>query len=393
MERVHMKTFFATPGRSNVEELKRQIQSVAHNALVDEVMRLIGGLIAVLNKNRQIVALNHHLLEQLGVNDPQAVIGLRPGEAMGCVYANEMDAGCGTSSYCPSCGAAIAIVSSQASQEPAEADCAMVVDCRGQRKDLFFHVVASPVEIQGEPFILIFLHDRTHQQYQASLERTFFHDIKNTISGLLNAGELLALATPKDSHEMAQYVISLTERLNREVELQRHLSQAGPDGVGIQRKPIPIDLIIEETYKAVIHHPSNQGRIIRVENRAASALVQTDFALVIRTLTNMLINACEASDANCDVILGAEQKDDEIVFSVWNHQCIPRSIRNRIFQRNFSTKDGVGRGIGTYSMKLIAERLLGGRVYFHSSREEGTRFYLCLACESDGICTLRAADF
>jgi K+-sensing histidine kinase KdpD len=388
MERVPMKTFFASPKRSSKDELNRQIQTITHNSLIDGVMHLIGGLVAVLNKNRQIVALNHSLLELLGVEQPQTVLGLRPGEALGCVYADEMEAGCGTSSYCLSCGAAIAIVSSQETKEPVESDCALVAECCGHRKDLFFHVIASPIELQNEQFILIFLYDNTHQQYQASLERTFFHDIKNTISGLLNAGELLALTVSKDNKEMARHIITMTERLSREVELQRYLSKAGPDGVGVRQELLSIDRIIDETYKTVAHHPANEDRKIRILNRAPKACVRTDLALIIRALSNMLINACEASDADCDVIFEAKRIKDEIVFSVWNHKAIPESIRNRIFQRNFSTKDGIGRGLGTFSMKLIAERLLGGRVYFQSSNGEGTRFYLCLACEPDAACTL-----
>jgi signal transduction histidine kinase len=45
----------------------------------------------------------------------------------------------------------------------------------------------------------------------------------------------------------------------------------------------------------------------------------------------------------------------------------------RIFSRSFSTK-GVGRGLGTYSIKLLTERYLGGRADFVSNREDGTVF-------------------
>jgi sensor histidine kinase regulating citrate/malate metabolism len=50
-----------------------------------------------------------------------------------------------------------------------------------------------------------------------------------------------------------------------------------------------------------------------------------------------------------------------------------------MFQRNFSTKDGMGRGLGTYSMKFLGEEILGGRVSFTSDPENGTTFSLRLA--------------
>ena len=50
------------------------------------------------------------------------------------------------------------------------------------------------------------------------------------------------------------------------------------------------------------------------------------------------------------------------------------SIRLQIFQRSFSTK-GAGRGLGTYSVKLLSERYLKGAVGFRSTHAEGTRFF------------------
>ncbi len=45
----------------------------------------------------------------------------------------------------------------------------------------------------------------------------------------------------------------------------------------------------------------------------------------------------------------------------------------QMFHRSFSTK-GTGRGLGTYSMKLLSERYLGGSVTFRSIPGEGTTF-------------------
>ena len=63
-----------------------------------------------------------------------------------------------------------------------------------------------------------------------------------------------------------------------------------------------------------------------------------------------------------------------VCFSVHNPSVMPRTVQLQIFERSFSTK-GTGRGLGTYSMKLLSERYLGGRVWFSSSKGEGTTFY------------------
>jgi signal transduction histidine kinase len=53
-------------------------------------------------------------------------------------------------------------------------------------------------------------------------------------------------------------------------------------------------------------------------------------------------------------------------------------VQARIFQRSFSTKAQRGRGLGTYSMKLLGERYLGGAVSFVSAAGTGTVFSVTL---------------
>ena len=52
---------------------------------------------------------------------------------------------------------------------------------------------------------------------------------------------------------------------------------------------------------------------------------------------------------------------------------MPPKVQLQVFQRSFSTK-GLGRGLGTYSMRLLTQRYLGGTVSFSSKEGEGTEF-------------------
>lgn len=56
---------------------------------------------------------------------------------------------------------------------------------------------------------------------------------------------------------------------------------------------------------------------------------------------------------------------------------MPQSVKDQIFNRSFSTK-GAGRGVGTYSIKLLGERYLSGKVSFTSTPDEGTTFSIKL---------------
>lgn len=67
---------------------------------------------------------------------------------------------------------------------------------------------------------------------------------------------------------------------------------------------------------------------------------------------------------------------------------MPYDVQLQVFQRSFSTK-GIGRGLGTYSIRLLSERYLSGRVSFTSTPEAGTTFYAWYPLELPGHETLQ----
>jgi signal transduction histidine kinase len=67
-----------------------------------------------------------------------------------------------------------------------------------------------------------------------------------------------------------------------------------------------------------------------------------------------------------------------VAFHVNNAGEIPPTVAPRIFQRSFTTKAGTGHGLGTYGMRLLGERYLGGKVSFTTSAEAGTVFSIRL---------------
>ena len=88
----------------------------------------------------------------------------------------------------------------------------------------------------------------------------------------------------------------------------------------------------------------------------------------------MTKNALEASRNGDTVTIGCCLFEGKVRFFVNNQIYISRDIQLNLFKRSFSTK-GAGRGLGTYSMKLLTEKFLGGTVSFVSEPVKGTTFY------------------
>ena len=111
--------------------------------------------------------------------------------------------------------------------------------------------------------------------------------------------------------------------------------------------------------------------------------IETDKTLLQRVLINLFKNSLEATQKGGNVYCGVEEAEGKIIFFVKNNSFLPEDVQMKIFQRSFSTK-GTGRGVGTYSIRLLTENYLKGKVLFSSSEAEGTVFKIELNREFIG---------
>jgi signal transduction histidine kinase len=109
-------------------------------------------------------------------------------------------------------------------------------------------------------------------------------------------------------------------------------------------------------------------------------------------LGNLIKNALEASTRGETVTVKSEKKGDAYVcFKVHNPAVMPENVQLQIFNRSFTTK-GVGRGLGTYSVKLLTTRYLKGSVSFISNKESGTTFEISLPLNLQSISDPKPTD-
>ncbi len=366
-----MQTYFATPERTAEQALGLEVEFVSKSPVMAGLLNSVGGLLTILDEHLQIVALNHSFLNMLGVDDPCSALGLRLGEALQCVHAHEEPAGCGTTKYCSSCGAAIAMVSGLEHDAPVERICALKACRGGKTVDIALLVRAHAICIERRKYLLVFLQDITKHQQWAALERTFFHDVNNMLSLLVNASELMLSETRSD---LAKTVRDAALRLSKEVSIQRCLAESETGGYQPHLQEVDVGQVLGDLRLFFARHPAARGKQVEIEASLSQLTVTTDISLLLRVLYNMVINALEATPSGGAVRVWLERGARQLTFCAWNAQEIPEDVAKRIFQRNFSTKEQAGRGIGTFSMKFFGESILGGRVDFTTSKETGTVF-------------------
>ncbi|MCU0510123.1 MAG: ATP-binding protein [Anaerolineae bacterium] len=374
-DEFHPYTLFASPERATAEEIARQHAAFAGaSPLVVDMLDRIPDIVLILNQHRQIVFANKALLEYLNCAS-QDVLGLRPGEALDCVHAADEEWGCGTSEFCRMCGAARAVLQGL-SGKTAVQECRITRTPRlgaYARESLDLRVHAAPLQVEGQPWVQFVLTDISHEKRRRSLETIFFHDVLNTATAVRAAADLIARRSSDGLDGLPQHLQGLSHRLIDEITAQRLLTEAESDELQLKSEHVNASRLLLELAESTSGAEGTHGRKLRIDLPEIAPELTTDATLLRRVLANMLKNAVEATPAGGAITVGCADRGDHIEFWMNNPGEIPRNVQLQIFQRSFTTK-GAGRGLGAYSMRLLTERYLGGRVDFTSSPTEGVTF-------------------
>ncbi len=362
-------TYFAPAERDDINKVKNQVDTLLKSPDFLALINSIPIIFMILNSSRQIVFGNERLANFLKIPSDQVPIGMRPGEIFNCIHSHENKGGCGTSEACEMCGAVNAIVDGLKGITCAN-ECRILIGDGTEALDL--KVYASPYRINDEDYVIFSIEDTSSEKRRAVLERTFLHDIINTAGGLKGITQLLK-ESPEDFDEFKDIIFELSTTLIDEINAQRQLLAAENDDLAVNLSEVnSIHLInsVIDTYK---NHSVAENKQITLHSEVNIVNFLTDEPLAKRVVGNMTKNALEASDNGQTVTINCKDTPDYIEILVHNETVMPREVKLQMFQRSFSTK-GSGRGIGTYSMKLLMEKYLKGKISFTSEEGEGTTF-------------------
>jgi len=363
-----METRFAPPERTSLRDIRLLFKKVNKMPLIRELLDKSEDIMFILDVNRQVVFTNKAFMDFIGVSDYDQVIGKRPGEAFGCVHSGDVS-GCGTTEFCIKCGAVNAILAAQ-DGEDARKECLLSVS--GGRS-FEFTVVAKPFEFGGHKLTFFTAKDISESKRRMALEKIFFHDIMNLACGIYSIVDLLQDGSIDD---MPKEILSLLHNSShdmvKEINEYRTILLAERRELRVVEALLTADNLVNDVanlYKAIAEAKGTKIVVKPTEDFS----LRSDHTLLSRVLINMIKNAIEASSEGDVVTIWAEKTSSTANFYINNPAVIPQDIRTQIFKRTFTTKSS-GSGLGTYSMKLLGESYLGGKVDFTSEEDSGTTF-------------------
>jgi signal transduction histidine kinase len=370
-----MRTEHAPAGRETTDRIHHQNEHLASDPVINVMLAALPHPVFIVNSKRQIV--HYHIPEKspITVNGFRTIPGMRPGEVLDCVNHETGDDGCGTAVNCRYCNMVNTLIECIETGIKRESEVQIRAhDATGDRY-YNFKVTAAPLPYKENIYYMVSLLDNSSEKRREILESVFFHDILNTATGILGHLEYAIDFPGQTEDDSLDQSHKILEFMIQQIKDQRDLLRAE----NRQLKPLFSACSSKEILQAAIGQVSfmetASGKEIKVNTGSTDFRFQTDSTILIRILVNMLKNALEASKAGELIEIGCHETVDLVSFHVFNRTFIPEPVQAKLFNKSFSTK-GSKRGIGTYSMKLFTEQVLGGKLTFESLPEIGTTFII-----------------
>jgi K+-sensing histidine kinase KdpD len=368
-------TYFDTPFRSTFSEIEKQKIFLKKFTIVRNLLEALPVATVLLDTNRQIVAYNQTAQNILSPDENNRIEGRRVGEAVNCIHAFEMPAGCGTSKFCEECGAGKCNKYTGETLQSCVNECRITTKKDNIENSLDLRVHTSIVDLEEKHFTFFTIEDIQDEKRRKVLERIFFHDVLNTASAVMGLSEIIKDSESLDEiKEFKTMMHSSSEQLVKEIQSQRDLINAEHGTLSLNKVSNSVNEIISNAFSIYKNHKLSKGKQYTCDFEKKDTRINTDNVLLVRCIGNLIKNALEATEINGSVHVYSICEEGNVKFNVQNNGVIPDNIQLQIFQRSFSTKAASGRGIGTYSVKLLVEQYLKGNVSFKSNTNVGTIF-------------------
>jgi PAS domain S-box-containing protein len=212
------------------------------------------------------------------------------------------------------------------------------------------------------------------------------HEIKNPLAGIQGAVDILIRRRDKNDPEREALEGMRHEVVRIDSTVRALLDRARPRLVSVRASSLT-DVVgrAVNLARAQSRYATVRGYRVEIEYQPSAdpVIVPIDPALIEDAVLNLIINAIEAADGDCQVRIRVAQDDretgleDEAIVEVSdNGRGISETDLSKIFNPFFTTTTG-GTGLGLPAVRRIA-RAHGGGVEVKSSLGEGSTFTLHL---------------
>ncbi|HEY4817039.1 MAG TPA: ATP-binding protein [Candidatus Acidoferrum sp.] len=256
----------------------------------------------------------------------------------------------------------------------------------GTLRQHFFAATVGAVRA-GETYgAVVVLHDITELRRLERVRRDFVanvsHEFRTPLTAIQGFAETLlagAMDDPQNRERFLEIIVEHSRRLARLTEDLLKLSKMDADRLELEIRRVSVSQLIESCIETAQHRATEKEIAISVKPISVPDIAG-DRRRLAEVLQNLLDNALQYTLSRGEIVVSAEARDGEVVFTVADTGIgIPKADQSRIFERFYRvdaarSRELGGTGLGLSIAKHIAE-VHGGRIWVDSEIGRGSRFH------------------
>jgi signal transduction histidine kinase len=234
------------------------------------------------------------------------------------------------------------------------------------------------------------------ENMRSDVESVVRHDLKSPLGSMQNAMELMELLGPLNAEQsqVVAEVRTLTRRMQDLITLSidLHAMEAG----AFKPALTPVDLCAVVEMQRAELRPLVDGKGLRLtlisDCPGGEFYVLGERRLLDAVFSNLLKNAAEASPEGDEITVRLSLEGPLAEIFIRNHGEVPKSIRDRFFEKYATAGKSGGTGLGTYSARLML-RTMGGTLSLNTEEPGATTLIVRLpAIQPESVRLLAEPD-
>jgi two-component system phosphate regulon sensor histidine kinase PhoR len=260
----------------------------------------------------------------------------------------------------------------------------------GTLRQHYFAATVASVRAGETSGAVIVLHDITELRKLERVRRDFVanvsHEFRTPLTAIQGFSETLlagAVNDPNNRDRFLGIILEHSRRLARLTEDLLRLSEMDAERLELEVRRLAVSQLVESCYETAQRRAAEKGLALSLQLPGRLPDIAGDSRRLQEVLQNLLDNAIQYTLPGGKIVLSAEAKNDEVIFTVADTGIgIPRSDQPRIFERFYRvdaarSREAGGTGLGLSIAKHLIE-VHGGRIWVESEVGEGSQFHFSI---------------
>jgi two-component system, OmpR family, phosphate regulon sensor histidine kinase PhoR len=260
----------------------------------------------------------------------------------------------------------------------------------GTLRQHFFAATVASVRAGETSGAVIVLHDITALRKLERIRRDFVanvsHEFRTPLTAIQGFAETLlggAIDDPQNRERFLGIILEHSRRLARLTEDLLKLSQMDAEKLELEIRPVSVAQLVESCFETAQRRATEKELTLSLNLPSQLPDVAADSRRIQEVLQNLLDNATQYTLPGGKIVLSAEARNDEVIFTVADTGIgIPQADQPRIFERFYRvdvarSREAGGTGLGLSIARHLVEAH-GGRIWVESELAAGSKFHFSI---------------